>query len=88
MIYLQMKIFITLVVVTIAAYLIKLIYKSSLLGKLGNVVVGIVGIIVGNLISLEFGFNTKFDWFVIILSSTFGAICILFLFNRFLIKLI
>jgi uncharacterized membrane protein YeaQ/YmgE (transglycosylase-associated protein family) len=79
-----MKIFITLVVVTIAAYLIKLIFKSSLLGKLGNVVVGIVG----NLISLEFGSNTKFDWFVLILSSTSWAICILLLFNRFLTKLI
>lgn len=83
-----MKIFITIVVVTIAAYLIKLIFNGSLLGKFGNVVVGIVGIIVGNLISLEFGFNTKSDWFVIILSSTFGAICILFSFNRFLTKLL
>jgi len=83
-----MKFFITLVVATIAAYLIKLIVKGSLLEKYENYVVGIVGIIVGNLISLEFGFNTKFDWFVIILSSTFGAICILFLFNRFLTKLI
>lgn len=79
-----MKIFVVLVLVIVVAYAWNIIFKSSMLGKPGNIVVGIIGCFVGNLISVGFGICAELDWISIILSGTLGAIMFLILFNRFL----
>jgi uncharacterized membrane protein YeaQ/YmgE (transglycosylase-associated protein family) len=82
-----MKILVAFVIVIICALVIRLIVKGGVLGKIGSAVVGVVGSIIGNLICIELGLNTEFDWFGMLLASILGALCMLFLVNRFLSKL-
>lgn len=76
-----MEIIITLLIGAVAGWLGSLIYKGSGLGLLGNVIVGILGGVVGYWLMGKLNISLGNSWLSIILTSAIGAIIILFLFN-------
>lgn len=76
-----MEIIITLLIGAVAGWLGSLIYKGSGLGLLGNVIVGILGGVVGYWLMGKLNISLGNSWLSVILTSTIGAIIILFLFN-------
>jgi uncharacterized membrane protein YeaQ/YmgE (transglycosylase-associated protein family) len=71
----------TLLIGAIAGWLGSTIYKGRGLGLLGNIVVGIVGSIVGSWLLRELGVYPGGGFIGAILTGAIGAIIILFLFN-------
>ncbi len=77
-----MGIIATLIVGAIAGWLGGTIYKGSGLGLIGNIIVGILGSVVGSwLLSSVLGGSTDGGWIGAILTGALGAVVILFLFN-------
>ncbi len=77
-----MGIIATLIVGAIAGWLGGTIYKGSGLGLIGNIIVGILGSVVGSwLLSSVLGVSTDGGWIGAILTGALGAVVILFLFN-------
>ncbi len=76
-----MEIIVTLLIGAVAGWLGSLIYKGSGLGLLGNVIVGILGGFVGYWLLGKLNISLGNSWLSVILTSTIGAIIILFLFN-------
>lgn len=72
----------TLITGAIAGWLGGTIYKGSGLGLIGNIIIGILGSIVGYwILGSVFDVATKDSWLGAILTGAFGAIVILFLIN-------
>jgi uncharacterized membrane protein YeaQ/YmgE (transglycosylase-associated protein family) len=76
-----MEILVTLIIGAAAGWLGSMIYKGSSLGLLGNIVVGIIGSIVGYWLLAEIGVNLGSGWAGAILTGALGALIILFLIN-------
>lgn len=72
----------TLITGAIAGWLGGTIYKGSGLGLIGNIVIGILGSVVGYwILGSLFDVSTDGSWLGAILTGAFGAIVILFLIN-------
>lgn len=76
-----MEILVTLIIGAAAGWLGSMIYKGSSLGLLGNIVVGIIGSIVGYWLLAELGVTLGNGWAGAILTGALGALIILFLIN-------
>ena len=77
-----MGIFATLIIGAIAGWLGGKIYKGSGLGRLGNIIVGILGRGVGSwLLEKVFNISLGEGWIGSIITGAIGAIVILFLIN-------
>ena len=76
-----MEIVIILILGGAAGWLGSMIYKGSGLGILGNIVIGILGSIVGYWLLGKLGINLGTGWIGVILTGAVGAIVILFLVN-------
>tara|TARA_R110000787_G_scaffold38086_3_gene96244 strand:+ start:15988 stop:16236 length:249 start_codon:yes stop_codon:yes gene_type:complete len=76
-----MSILATLIIGALAGWLGSKIYKGSGLGLIGNIVVGIIGSLVGSKLLGYFGITLGSGWIGAILTGALGAIVILFLFN-------
>lgn len=77
-----MGIIATLIVGAIAGWLGGTIYKGSGLGLIGNIIIGILGSVVGSwLLGSVLGVSTGEGWIGAILTGALGAIVILFLIN-------
>jgi uncharacterized membrane protein YeaQ/YmgE (transglycosylase-associated protein family) len=76
-----MEIIGTLLIGAVAGWLGSTLYKGRGLGLLGNIVVGIVGSIVGSWLLGELGVYPGGGLIGAILTGAIGAIIILFLFN-------
>ena len=77
-----MGIFATLIIGAIAGWLGGKIYKGSVLGLLGNIIVGILGSGVGSwLLEKVFNISRGEGWIGSIITGAIGAIVILFLIN-------
>lgn len=72
----------SLIIGLIAGWLAGLLYKGSGFGILGNIVVGLVGSIVGTWLAGFFGIAAE-NWLGNILVSTGGAIVLLVVLNLF-----
>lgn len=81
-----MEIVVTLFIGAIAGWLGSMIYKGSGLGIIGNILVGIVGSIVGYWLLGKLGINLGTGWIGAILTGALGAIVILFLLNLIIKK--
>ena len=81
-----MEIVVTLFIGAIAGWLGSMIYKGSGLGIIGNILVGIVGSIVGYWLLGKLGINLGTGWIGAILTGAIGAIVILFLLNLIIKK--
>lgn len=81
-----MEIVVTIIIGAVAGWLGNMIYKGNRLGIIGNIVVGIIGSIVGYWVLGKLGINLGSGWIGAILTGTIGAIIILFLFNLILRK--
>lgn len=77
-----MEILATLLIGAIAGWLGSTIFKGSGLGLIGNIIVGILGSVVGSwLLGSVLGVNLGEGWLGAILTGAIGAIVILFLFS-------
>ena len=76
-----MEIIIILILGGAAGWLGSMIYKGSGLGILGNIVIGILGSIVGYWLLGKLGISLGTGWIGVILTGAVGAIVILFLVN-------
>ena len=77
-----MGIIATLIIGAIAGWLGGIIYKGSGLGLIGNIIIGILGSIVGYwLLGDVFHVSLGGGWIGAILTGAIGAIVILFLIN-------
>lgn len=77
-----MGIIATLIVGAIAGWLGGTIYKGSGLGLIGNIIIGILGSVVGSwLLGSVLNVSTGEGWIGSILTGALGAIVILFLIN-------
>ena len=77
-----MDIIVTLIIGAIAGWLGGTIYKGSGLGLIGNIIIGILGSIVGYwLLGDVFHISLGGGWIGAILTGAIGAIVILFLIN-------
>ncbi len=71
----------TIITGAFAGWLGSTIYKGSGLGLLGNIIIGILGAIVGSSLLGAIGINFSNGWFGTIINGSIGAIVILFLLN-------
>lgn len=77
-----MGIIASLIVGAIAGWLGGTIYKGSGLGLIGNIIIGILGSVVGSwLLGSVFGVSSGDGWIGAILTGALGAVVILFLIN-------
>lgn len=77
-----MGIIASLIVGAIAGQLGGTIYKGSGLGLIGNIIIGILGSVVGSwLLGSVFGVSSGDGWIGAILTGALGAVVILFLIN-------
>ncbi len=76
-----MEIIVILIIGGAAGWLGSMIYKGSGLGILGNIIVGIIGSMVGYWLLGKLGVNLGTGWIGAILTGAVGAIVILLLFN-------
>jgi len=76
-----MEIFGALIIGIIAGWLGSLIYKGSGLGFIGNMVVGLLGSLVGFWLFGKLGVSLGSGWIGAILTGAIGAVIILFLLN-------
>ena len=81
-----MEIVVTLFIGAIAGWLGSMIYKGSGLGIIGNILVGIVGSIIGYWLLGKLGINLGTGWIGAILTGAIGAIVILLLLNLIIKK--
>jgi uncharacterized membrane protein YeaQ/YmgE (transglycosylase-associated protein family) len=76
-----MEIIVILIIGGAAGWLGSMIYKGSGLGILGNMVVGIIGSIVGYWLLGKLDISLGSGWIGAILTGAVGAIVVLLLFN-------
>ncbi len=76
-----MEIVVTLIIGAAAGWLGSMIYKGGSLGLIGNIIVGILGSILGYWLLGKLGVNLGTGWIGAILTGAIGAIVILFLIN-------
>lgn len=76
-----MEIVVTLIIGAAAGWLGSLIYKGGGLGLIWNIVVGILGSVLGYWLLGKLGINLGSGWIGAILTGAIGAIIILFLIN-------
>ena len=76
-----MDILVTLLIGAVAGWLGSMIFKGSVLGLLGNIVVGIVGSFVGYWLLGKIGVDLGTGWVGAILTGALGALIILFVIN-------
>lgn len=76
-----MEIIIILIFGAVAGWLGSMIYQGSGLGLLGNIVVGIIGSLVGYWLLGKLGISLGTGWIGVIFTGAIGAIVILVLFN-------
>lgn len=76
-----MEILVTLLIGAIAGWLGSTIFKGSGLGLIGNIIVGIVGSIVGYWLLGKLGVSLGTGWIGAILTGAIGAIVILAILN-------
>ena len=77
----MMGILATLIIGALAGWLGSKLYKGSGLGLIGNIVVGIVGSLVGSWLLGKIDISFGSGWIGAILTGAIGAVVILFLFN-------
>lgn len=70
-----------IIVGMIAGWLAALITRGGGLGIIGDIVVGIIGAIVGGYLLGALGVSTGDDWLGWIITATIGAVVVLFLIN-------
>jgi uncharacterized membrane protein YeaQ/YmgE (transglycosylase-associated protein family) len=76
-----MEILVTLIIGGAAGWLGSMIFKGSSLGILGNIVVGIIGSVVGYWLLGRIGVDLGAGWVGAILTGALGALIILFIIN-------
>ncbi len=76
-----MEVIVTLIIGAAAGWLGSMIFKGSGLGLIGNIVVGIVGSILGYWILGKLGVSLGDGWIGAILTGALGAIVILAILN-------
>jgi len=76
-----MEIIVILIIGGAAGWLGSMIYRGSGLGFIGNIVVGIVGSVVGYWLLGKLGVSLGSGWIGAILTGALGAIVVLVLFN-------
>ena len=76
-----MSILATLIIGALAGWLGSEFYKGSGLGLIGNIVIGIIGSIVGSSLLGYLGVSLGSGWISDVLTGAIGAVVILFLFN-------
>jgi uncharacterized membrane protein YeaQ/YmgE (transglycosylase-associated protein family) len=76
-----MEIIVILIIGAAAGWLGSMIFKGSGLGLIGNIVVGIVGSILGYWVLGKFGVSLGDGWIGAILTGALGAIIILAILN-------
>ena len=76
-----MDIIVSLLIGAAAGWLGSIVYRGSGLGLIGNIIVGIVGSIVGYWLLGKIGISLGSGWIAAILTGAIGAIIILILFN-------
>lgn len=76
-----MEIVVTLIIGAAAGWLGSMIYKGSGLGLIGNIIVGILGSILGYWLLGKLGVNLGTGWIGAILTGAIGAIIILIIIN-------
>lgn len=76
-----MEILGTLIIGAITGWLGSMIYKGGGLGLIGNIIVGIIGSVVGYWLLGKFGISLGSGWLGAILTGATGAIVILFILN-------
>ena len=76
-----MEIIVILIIGGAAGWLGSMIYRGSGLGFIGNIVVGIIGSMVGYWLLGKLGVNLGSGWIGAILTGAAGAIVVLLLFN-------
>lgn len=81
-----MGILATLIIGALAGWLGSELYKGSGLGLIGNIVVGIIGSIVGSYLLGYLGVSLGDGWISDVLTGAIGAVVILFIFNLFFKK--
>jgi len=76
-----MEIIVTLIIGAAAGWLGSMIFKGSGLGLIGNIIVGIVGSVLGYWILGKLGVSLGTGWISAILTGALGAIVILAILN-------
>ncbi len=76
-----MEIVVTLIIGAAAGWLGSMIFKGSGLGLIGNIVVGIIGSVLGYWILGKLGVSLGDGWIGAILTGALGAIVILAILN-------
>jgi len=76
-----MEIVVTLIIGAAAGWLGSMIFKGSGLGLIGNIVVGIIGSVLGYWILGKLGVSLGGGWIGAILTGALGAIVILAILN-------
>ncbi len=76
-----MEIIVTLLIGAAAGWLGSMIFKGSGLGLIGNIVVGIIGSVLGYWVLGKFGVSLGDGWIGAILTGALGAIIILAILN-------
>ena len=76
-----MEIVVTLIIGAAAGWLGSMIFKGSGLGLIGNIVVGIIGSVLGYWILGKLGVSLGSGWIGAILTGALGAIVILAVLN-------
>jgi uncharacterized membrane protein YeaQ/YmgE (transglycosylase-associated protein family) len=76
-----MEILVTLLIGASAGWLGSMIFKGSDLGLIGNIVVGVIGSVVGYWSLGKIGVDLGQGWIGAILTGALGAIIILFVIN-------
>jgi len=76
-----MEILVTLLIGAAAGWLGSVLYKGSGYGLLGNIVIGLVGSLIGYWLLGKLGVSLGAGWVGAILTGAAGAIVLLFLIN-------
>jgi uncharacterized membrane protein YeaQ/YmgE (transglycosylase-associated protein family) len=77
-----MSLFLFLFIGLVAGWLANTLYKGSGSGLLMNMLLGVVGSVMGRMIFKLLGLNSS-NWVGTIVMSTVGALVILWLYNRY-----
>jgi len=81
-----MEIVVAILIGAAAGWLGSLIYKGSGLGFIGNMVVGLLGSVVGYWLFGKLGISLGTGWVSVILTGAIGALIILFILNLIIKK--
>lgn len=76
-----MEILVTLIIGAAAGWLGSMIFRGSDLGLVGNIIIGMVGSVVGYWLLGKIGVNLGHGWIGAILTGAIGALLILILIN-------